>query len=49
MPSLEEELAKMDDEELDALGVDLSDLDLEEADDDESLALDEDDLSDLDV
>lgn len=28
MPSLEEELAEMDDEELDALGVDLGDLDL---------------------
>jgi hypothetical protein len=28
LPSLEEELEKLDDEELDALGVDLSDLDL---------------------
>jgi hypothetical protein len=49
MPSLEEELARMDDEELDALGVDLSDLDLDDEPDDEDLDELDDDLSDLDV
>jgi hypothetical protein len=32
MPTLEEELAKLDDEELNALDVDLSDLDIDESD-----------------
>ncbi|WP_255149886.1 hypothetical protein [Halorarius halobius] len=40
MPSLEEELERMDDEELDALGVDLSDLDID---------LDSEEVDDLDV
>jgi hypothetical protein len=49
MPSLEEELARMDEAELDALGVDLSDLDIDGAGEDEPESLDGDDLSDLDV
>lgn len=49
MPTLEEELARMDDEELDALDVDLSDLDFGEDDDEDDLDIDDPGLGDLDV
>ncbi|WP_255196256.1 hypothetical protein [Halorarius litoreus] len=49
MPSLEEELERLDDEELDALGVDLSELDIDRGDGGDSGDEFDDDLGDLDV
>ena len=48
IPTLEEELERMDDEELDALDVDLSELDFGDDDSDDGIEIDDPGLGDLD-